>query len=85
MKKQKSEIMLIKFVGDTALGGSLKQVQAHTQRNRLEVMHIFNQDNPKTPNLGPQAAQAVKVIGHDNSLSRKHLGILGGGGAWSSV
>ena len=36
--KKKSESMLIKFVGDTLLGGSLKRVQTHTQRNGLEVI-----------------------------------------------
>ena len=90
--------MLIKFVDDTVLGRSLKQIQSHSQRNRLEVKEYiqqgkgksiscvqlfatpwtFNKDKHKTPNLGCEATQFMKVICLDRSLSRKHLGISEG-------
>lgn len=35
--------MLIKFVDDTVLGRSLKQIQTHSQRNRLEVIEYIQQ------------------------------------------
>ena len=90
--------MLIKFVDDTLLGRSLKQIQTQSQRNRLEVKEYiqqgkgksiscvrlfetpgtFNKDKHKTPNLGCEATQFMKVICLDRSLSRKPLGISEG-------
>ena len=43
IKKKNPDSMLIKFVDDTVLGRSLKQIQTHSQRNRLEVIEYIQQ------------------------------------------